>query len=78
MLRSSRTTATALFTAVVLFAASARSQCVPYNSSSTAGYPEQMTLASPVYYACSDGLFLVKIEASYESTTPAIQVLTWT
>ena len=78
MLSSSWATGTALFAAVVLFAASARSQCVPYNSSNTAGYPEQMTFASPVYFACPDDLFLVTIEASYESTTPAIQVLTWT
>lgn len=78
MQRLPQRAAAALFTAVVLFAASTRSQCVLYNSSYTAGYPENVSIAFPVYGGCPDGQFLVTIEASHDFLSQAITWLRWT
>lgn len=66
MLRSPRRAAGAFSTAVILFAASTQSQnCVHYNTSGTAGTPEDVSIAVPVYSSCPDDVFLIKIEAQY-------------
>ena len=66
MLRSPRRVAGALYTAVVLFAASTQSQnCVHYTSSGTAGTPEDVSVAVPTYFSCPDDGFLTKMEAHF-------------
>ncbi|CAM9257462.1 unnamed protein product [Laminaria digitata] len=81
------TSSSALLTTVALFAASmntvttttaqsgqSNNNCVPYNSSSTAGNLESNLIAVPTYFGCDNGGFLVAVEPSYIG---AVKSLLW-
>lgn len=83
MLRTTQRTANTLFTAVALYYASTVSSttaaCVSFSASSTAGTPEDVSIATPTSFACADGSFLTAAEASYVSSTSSkIGSLSWT
>ena len=80
MVHVPRRAATTLVPAAIFFAAStattiAAQNCVPYNSSFTAGTPEEFSLADPTYFRCPDDGFLLTVDASYISP---IKSLSWT
>ena len=76
-----RTPVSALFTVVVLFYTStfsttAAENCVSYTTSTTAGYPEEVSsIAVPTYFGCADGSFLTAVDATYYTY---INSLSWT
>ena len=79
MVHVPRRAATTLVPAAIFFAAStfttiAAQNCVPYNSSFTAGTPE-VSLGDPTYFRCPDDGFLLTVDASYISS---IKSLSWT
>lgn len=74
MLPASRRATDVLFTLVSLFhastvtttAAQSQDNCVPYNTSSTAGHPEDVPIDEAHYFACSDGSLLTAVDATYD------------
>ena len=75
----------ALFASIALLAASTApaataqsslSGCVPYNSSSTAGNPGDVSIAEPTYFSCADDGFLVGVHSN--SSNNPLDALSWT